>query len=369
MNIFSLLCSGSVVSHGSNIQVSDFNLEPGRYRMDQVDTYLKAAERGNTKRSYASALRHFEVEWKGLLPATQSMVARYLADYAASLSINTLQQRLAALSHWHVSHGFPDPTKAPRVKQVLRGIRTLHPAQEKRAKPLQLDTLQRIVACLTKSATAAQARGDKVATLRHTRDRALVLLGFWRGFRSDELVQLRIEYIDIAKDEGVTLFIPRSKGDRNAEGRTYRCPALSRMCPVEAYEAWLEISGLTEGPVFRAIDRWGRLGPAGLAAASIIPVLRRVFNDAGLADAQAYSSHSLRRGFAGWANANGWDLKELMEYVGWQDIRSAMRYLDVSHEELRDRFERGLPAAPEEAAEDSPPSNPRKTNVISFPNK
>lgn len=199
--------------------------------MSQVDTYLKAAERDTTRRSYASALRHFEVEWKGFLPATQEMVARYLADYAASLSMNTLQHRLAALSRWHTTHGFPDPTKATRVRQVMKGIRTLHPAQEKRAKPLQLDVLQRVDAWLQKAAEAEQARGDHAVALRHVRDRALVLLGFWRGFRSDELVRLRIEHVDIARGEGLTCFIPRSKGDRmQKDGRfvARRYPACAR---------------------------------------------------------------------------------------------------------------------------------------------
>ena len=336
--------------------------------MSQIDTYLKAADRDTTRRSYASALRHFEVEWKGLLPATQAAIAQYLADYAASLSANTLQHRLAALSRWHTSHGFPDPTKAPMVRQVMKGIRTLHPAQEKRAKPLQLDALQRVDTWLQKAAEAAQARGDRAAALHHARDRALVLLGFWRGFRSDEMVHLRIEHVNIAQGEGLTCFIPRSKGDRNAEGRTFRCPALSRMCPIAAYESWLAVSGLTEGPVFRAIDRWGRIAPAGLAAASIIPLLRRLFAAAGLADVVEYSSHSLRRGFAGWANANGWGLKELMEYVGWRDLRSAIRYLDVSSEGLRDRFERGLPGELEEAPEEPAAGKPQ-FKLIRFPAK
>ena len=31
----------------------------------------------------------------------------------------------------------PDPTKAPLVKKVFRGIRAVHPAPEKQAKPFQ----------------------------------------------------------------------------------------------------------------------------------------------------------------------------------------------------------------------------------------
>ena len=58
--------------------------------------------------------------------------------------------------------------------------------------------------------------------------------------------------------------------------------------------------------------------------------------------ARAYSSHSLRRGFASWARAGGWDLKELMEYVCWKDVDSALRYLDAPTEKLQQRFERSL---------------------------
>jgi len=43
-----------------------------------VDDYLALATRENTRTSYASAVRHFEIEWGGLLPATPDSVVRYL---------------------------------------------------------------------------------------------------------------------------------------------------------------------------------------------------------------------------------------------------------------------------------------------------
>ena len=68
------------------------------------------------------------------------MIARYLADHAEILSVNTLRSRLAALAQCQ-TQGFPDPTKAPHVREVLRGIVALHPGSEKRAKPMQLEKL------------------------------------------------------------------------------------------------------------------------------------------------------------------------------------------------------------------------------------
>jgi len=55
-----------------------------------------------------------------------------------------------------------------------------------------------------------------------------------------------------------------------------------------------------------------------------------------------YSAHSLRRGFASWATANGWDLKTLMEHVGWKNAQSAIRYIDSEDPFNRHRIEQNL---------------------------
>lgn len=313
--------------------------------MSSVDRYIEAATRDNTRRSYQSAIRHYEVEWGGLLPATADAVARYLADHAETLSINTLRARLAALAQWHQAQGFPDPTKAPHVRKVLKGIAVVHPVDEKRAKPLQLEQLERLTAWLEEQSEHAAQRGDRRLHLTHLRSRALVLLGFWRAFRSDELGRLRVEHVTIEHGHGMTLFLPRTKGDRAANGTTFKAPALPRLCPVSAYEAWIAAADLAEGPVFRGIDRWGHLSGEGLHAGSFVPLLRSLFSAAGLPAPDSYSSHSLRRGFASWANSSGWDIKSLMAYVGWKDVRSAMRYIDAADPFAQHRIGTALAAA------------------------
>ncbi|CAE6863714.1 hypothetical protein R75461_08131 [Paraburkholderia nemoris] len=314
--------------------------------MPAIDRYLEAATRDNTRRSYQSAIRHFEVDWGGFLPASADAIARYLADHAESLSVNTLRSRLAALAQWHQTQGFPDPTKTPHVRKVLKGIAALHPASEKRAKPLQVAQLELLMTWLDEQIADPMEMGDARTHITHVRNKALVLLGFWRGFRSDELSRLRIEHITIEPGRGMTLFLPRTKSDRAQLGTTFRAPALSRLCPVAAYEAWIAASGLTEGPVFRSIDRWGNISDEGLPAGSFVPLLRELFRAAGVPTPDSYSSHSLRRGFATWANSNQWDLKMLMEYVGWKDVRSAMRYIDAADPFAQHRIESALTAAP-----------------------
>jgi integrase len=306
--------------------------------MNKIDTYVHAATRDNTRRSYQAAARHFEVEWGGFLPASADAIARYLVDHAESLAINTLRQRLAALAQWHIDQGFPDPTKAPIVRKVFRGIQALHPAQEKRARPLQVEQLEQLAQWLDRAIASAAAASDRSAQLRHTRDKAMLLLGFWRGFRGDELTRLYVEHVNAVPGEGMTCYLPRSKGDRTFKGTTFKAPALARLCAVDAYIAWIELAGLTEGAVFRRIDRWGHVGDEGLHINSLVPLLRSLFADAGIAFAAQYSGHSLRRGFAQWATSNGWDIKTLMEYVGWKNVQSAMRYIEVADPFARHRI-------------------------------
>lgn len=303
--------------------------------VSDVNFYIGAATRKNTKRAYDAAVRHFEVEWGGFLPASADAVAEYLAHYAGVLATSTLTQRLAALAQWHLDHGFPDPTKTPLVRKVLRGIRAEHPVQEKQAKPFQIQQLEQVDSWLAAAISAAQTAGDHGALLRHTRDRALVLLGFWRGFRGDELTSLQAEHVQITIGKGMHCFFPRTKGDRQHKGVTFEAPALARLCPVSAYAHWILLAQLDSGPAFRRIDRWGHISADGLHPNSLIALLRTIFSRAGVAHAEGYSGHSLRRGFANWAAADGWDTKSLMAYVGWKSAQSAMKYIDST-----DRFSR-----------------------------
>lgn len=297
--------------------------------MDKAQRYLTAGKRENTRKSYRAAIEHFEVAWGGFLPATAEGIVRYLAEYAESLALSTLRQRLAALAQWHVTQGFPDPTKAPQVRQMLKGIRVVHPAKQKQAAPLQLRHLEKAVYWLNSKAGEAIESGDYRALMRYRRDAALLLIGFWRGFRSDELARLQIEDTQAEAGIGITFYLPYTKADRAHQGTTFHTPALKKLCPVDAYINWITAAGISKGPIFRKLDRWGNLSEKGLKSSSLIPLLRRILEEADI-PAQAYSSHSMRRGFATWASANGWDIKGLMSYVGWKDMKSALRYVDAS---------------------------------------
>lgn len=289
----------------------------------RVEHYIQAGTRDSTLRRYRQALEHFEVVWGGFLPASAESVAAYLANYAGELSSSTLRGRLAALAKWHERHGYVDPTKSVRVREVFRGIRAVHPRIERQAEPLALTELGR---CMSTLELETQA-GDPALRLRGYRDRALILLGFWRAFRSDELCRLRVEHIQVSPGQKLTVFVPQSKSDRDNLGQVFTVPALKRLCPVQAYEEWLAVSKISAGPVFRALDRWGHLSAMGLHPNSVSRILRHALERSGQLSVR-FSSHSLRRGFATWASAQQWSQKALMEYVGWRDGRSALKYIE-----------------------------------------
>ncbi|MCO6689649.1 tyrosine-type recombinase/integrase [Pseudomonas shirazica] len=72
----------------------------------------------------------------------------------------------------------------------------------------------------------------------------------------------------------------------------------------------------------------GHIGKKALNANSLSRLLRQVLLRSGV-HSVGYSAHSLRRGFATWASANQWSSKDLMDYVGWRDVQTAVRYIEA----------------------------------------
>ena len=96
-------------------------------------------------------------------------------------------------------------------------------------------------------------------SLKDARDRALLLLGFAGGLRRSELVGLDLADIDRVR-QGIVLHLRRSKTDQEGHGQKIGIPhGRTRCCPVAALDAWLAASRITEGAVFRPVDRHGRV--------------------------------------------------------------------------------------------------------------
>jgi integrase len=286
--------------------------------LEQAREFIRASKAENTLRGYRSDWRNFVAWCEGHgvcpLPAMPEVVASYIAECAGRLRVGTIQRRLNPIAEAHKAVGVESPTSSGMVRNTLKGIRRrlgVAPAQKAPA--------------LTEDIRAMIGVADD--GLIGLRDRALILLGFAGAFRRSEVVGLDVGDLDFGKD-GLTIILRRSKTDQTAEGRKIGIPYGSNpdTCPVRILQSWLEVDGLAEGPVFRSINRHGRLCPGRLAPADVARVVKKLALRAGL-DPARYAGHSLRAGHATSAAIAGASERSIMKQTGHRSVQMVRRYI------------------------------------------
>ncbi len=88
------------------------------------------------------------------------------------------------------------PASLKQKARVHHVPRTTHTTVQRQTKPLEKEHLEHVHQHLLERQTTALDAENPVDLLRLTRDRSLLLLGFWRAFKSDELTRMRIEDVD-----------------------------------------------------------------------------------------------------------------------------------------------------------------------------
>jgi integrase len=294
------------------------SLPAGVPSLEQVREYIRASKAENTLRGYQSDWRHFctwcESNRMGPLPATAETVAAYIDESAGSLKVGSIQRRLNAIAEAHKAVGLESPTHHTIVANTMKGIRrTLGTAAAQKA------------AALTDDIRAMLEVAD--SGIIGARDRALILLGFAGAFRRSELVALDVEDGAFGKD-GLTVTLRRSKIDQEGAGRKVGIPygANPETCPVRVLQAWLEQAGISNGPLFRSINRHGQVQPGKLASIDVARVVKKLAERAGL-DAVKYAGHSLRAGHATSAAIAGASERSIMRQTGHRSVQMVRRYI------------------------------------------
>jgi integrase len=250
---------------------------------ENVAAYVRDSLAENSRRGYLSDLAQFEA-WGGSIPASPEIVASYLAARADRLATASLVRHVASISKAHDARGLPNPTRSELVRATMRGIKRTRGCAQHEAKPLLRDDLLLVL----------DAMGEG---LKHSRDRALLLIGFAGALRRSELVGIDMGDVEHVR-QGIVLHLRRSKTDQDGRGRKIGIPyGRTRCCPVNALQGWLAASGITEGAIFRPVDRHGRIHAARLSGEAVSLVVRERVAAAGL-DPTRYSGHSLRAGLA-----------------------------------------------------------------------
>lgn len=288
-----------------------------RFREEAME-YIANSKAFNTVRSYRSDWKDF-VRWcekNGFeyLPATAETVACYLMDLAKRCKVSTLQRRLSAISQAHKQAGFAGiSTREEPLHSVWEGIRRTKGTAQKGKAPVLIDDIRAMVNTLPD-------------TLLGIRDRALLLVGFAGAFRRSELVSLDVEDVEFTR-EGLIVHLRRSKTDQEGQGRDIGIPYGSNplTCPVRALQDWLEASGITSGPLFRAVQH-GKVQSGRLSDKAVALVVKRYAEAAGL-DASRYAGHSLRAGLATTAAMAGVSERAIMAQTGHKSVTMVRRYI------------------------------------------
>ncbi|MEY9212011.1 tyrosine-type recombinase/integrase [Thermobifida halotolerans] len=284
----------------------------GRDTVPAVDNELSEAAAARIADSWAANTRTaYSRDWtafrtwcdahdRSALPASAATLATYVDALTRTVpppAPATVDRALGTIQSHHTAVGLPLDTKPARM--VLRSYRRER-AQAghtpRRAPALTVDQLRAMV----------DATGDDLVGLR---DRTLCLLGFAMMARRSELAALDIDDVrEVA--EGLEVRVRTSKTDRDSVGAGVAVPygSLARTCPVRTTLAWIAAlaeTGITTGPLLRAVDRHGR--PAGtpgatvrgsgrMSGAGINHVVKTLAQRAGI-DAPV-TAHSLRAGAA-----------------------------------------------------------------------
>jgi len=163
------------------------------------------------------------------------------------------------------------------------------------------------------------------------RDAALLLLGWSGAFRRSELVALDVDDLE-ETDKGLLVTVRRSKTDQEGKGREIAILAGSRdgVCPIKAIRDWQEAAGISEGKLFRSVNRWGQVGES-LTPRVVSSVVKRYAKAAGM-DSETFAGHSLRAGFVTSAASRGAKADRIADVTGHKSaemIRTYTRRVDA----------------------------------------
>lgn len=249
------------------------------------------------------------------LPAEPETVALYLSHLSHIRKVSTLERRAAAIAYRHEFHGFRSPNTLV-VREAIAGARRENVQRVRQKAAITVTELTAMSKLLTSE-----------ETLRSTRDRALLLLGFAGSFRRSELAGLDLEDLTM-HDDRVNVNLARSKTDQLGRGRELVIPRAKRagVCPVRALHAWIVERGHWSGPLFVDITKRDALTRDRIEPNVVYYAMRASAKRAGL-DWRKFGAHSLRAGAITAAADAGADVFEIMALSGHKSVENVAKYV------------------------------------------
>ncbi len=294
------------------------SLQPTPTPADRLRDYAEAARGAfapNTERAIRADTAVFAawclaVDVSGL-PAAPTDVARFVDEMATRRRPATVRRYVSSISHMHRAGELANPALHGLVQLALRRMNRSQGREQRQAEAMTRRLVDRLL----------DAAG---ATLRDTRNRALLAVAYDTLARRSELVAMRVHDVAIGAEGHGTVTIRRGKTDQEGLGsERYLAPDTVRLVV-----AWLEEARVVDGTLFRAVLRWGRVGGA-LEAGEVARVFKGMAATAGVpADQVArISAHSSRIGAAqDMAASDRIELPAIMQAGGWKSPQMVALY-------------------------------------------
>ena len=284
---------------------------------------LKNSKSSNTLRAYKSDFSDFSsfCAKHGLksLPSNPNTISIYLTSLSKfNAKISTLRRRLVSIGVVHKLKGHYLDTKHPIIVENMLGIRRIKGSIQRGKKPILINHLKKIIESIS---------NDRIPEIKKLRDISLILIGFSGGFRRSEITSLDYEDLEFVK-EGLKILVKRSKTDQFGTGHLKGIPYFTNpnLCPVKSLRAWINISNINSGPLFRKFNKGFSLSNLRLSDQSIALIIKNYLELAGI-DSKNYSGHSLRSGFATVAAEAGADERSIMAMTGHKTTEMVRRYI------------------------------------------
>lgn len=268
-----------------------------------ADEHLKAIEPKNTTNAYKADWKQWErfrawragqcqpVHLYAGTPGTLVAFVRWLDDIEHRAP-STIERRLAGVVATLRANGIePGKAAAEKTRATINAIkkdRTKTARGRGRASALTAEHLTELVgAC-------------DLDTLPGLRNRAMLVVGLCYASRVAEASGLDAPDVDVEPD-GLLVHVPPVKLRAGTSARTVWISASddphSPTCPRAAWLAWTHAAGITSGPAWRPINRWGTVSETRLATRDCERNLQKLVILAGITDAYL-PWHALRAGLA-----------------------------------------------------------------------
>jgi len=259
-----------------------------------------------SKRAYEFAIDDF-VAWycsEPRLAFSKTVVLRYRLDLEGRrLSPATINLRLAAvrrLAYEAADTGLLSPELAAGIARV------------KGAKRIGV----RLGNWLTAEQSQTLLRAPDAESLKGRRDRAILGVMLACGLRRSEVADLTVQHFQ-QRDEHWVIADLLGKA---AHIRTVPVPGWVKA----TIDGWMAAAGITAGPLFRCISRWGTIWGEGITEKVIWHVVKESAAQAGIAK---LSPHDCRRTCARLCRAAGGELEQIQFLLGHVSVETTERYL------------------------------------------